>query len=97
MKIHCSLLDPSNSSEPSFPLYKVSEQDDNCNTIRTTTKTNQCEKQSCEDLVCSIIESKELEELGPAFSLSSTGSEASLSSCQLSPQSEFSMFPAPAG
>lgn len=89
MKIHCSLLDPSNSSEPSFPLYKVSEQDDNCNTIRTTTKTNQCEKQSCEDLVCSIIQSNELE----GFALSTTTSEASLSSCQLSPDSEFSMFP----
>ena len=98
MKIHCSLLDPSNSSEPSFPLYKVSEQpqDDNCNTI-TRTKTNHNDKESCEDLVCSIIQSNELEGLGPGFTISATTSEASLSSCQLSPDSEFSMFPAPAG
>ena len=95
MKIHCSLLDPSNSSEPSFPLYKVSDQpeDDNCNTIKPT-KTNECEREeTCEALVCSIIQSNELE----GFSLSTTTSEASLSSCQLSPESEFSMFPAPPG
>ena len=75
MKIHCSLLDPSKTSQPSsFPLYKVKDQQD------VPPPPSQ--------LVCSLSESLLLSEPG----------DTSLTSCQLSPQSEssslnFTIFP----